>query len=142
MILSEKSNLIEITNNIIDSKIITTYINKIKNCNSEYDKKIILFTTRIIANISSSDYIDLVIFTKSGAIPVISFFNFLFDNNLNEFSNKNILISIENSIMSRNETLINEIIESKIITKLMKLAFNYDLEVISILNISNFWNII
>jgi len=138
MILSEKSNLIEITNNIIDSKIITTYINKIKNCNSEYDKKIILFTTRIIANISSSDYIDLVIFTKSGAIPVISFFNFLFDNNLNEFSNKNILISIENSIMSRNETLINEIIESKIITKLMKLAFNYDLEVISILNISNF----
>ena len=138
MILSEKRNLIEITNNIIDSKIITTYINKIKNCNSEYDKKIILFTTRIIANISSSDYIDLVIFTKSGAIPVISFFNFLFDNNLNEFSNKNILISIENSIMSRNETLINEIIESKIITKLMKLAFNYDLEVISILNISNF----
>jgi len=138
MILSEKSNLIEITNNIIDSKIITTYINKIKNCNSEYDKKIIPFTTRIIVNISSSDYIDLVIFTKSGAIPVISFFNFLFDNNLNEFSNKNILISIENSIMSRNETLINEIIESKIITKLMKLAFNYDLEVISILNISNF----
>lgn len=127
--ISAKSNFIEVSNNLLENHIVNKFINNIQNANLEENKKRIgniVLTTSIIANLSGSDFVNQDVLME---LKVLDYFTFLFENNLNDLVNRNILITIGNLTIGGNENILKQIVTSKIIPKLMTLAFSYTLEV-------------
>ena len=127
--ISVKSKFIEVSNNLLENHIVNKFINNIQNANLEENKKRIrniVLTTSIIANLSGSDFINQDVLME---LKVLDYFTFLFENNLNDLVNRNILITIGNLTIGGNEKILKQIVTSKIIPKLMTLAFSFALEV-------------
>ena len=99
---------------------------QVENGEEAVEKSHIVFITLIICNLSGSDLLDQ---TTLIDLEILQFFNFLFKNNLNEFSNKNILITLNNLLIGNNPEIIKEVTSIGILENILKLCFNYNLDV-------------